>query len=325
VLAVGVAFVLAGATTAADPLPRVLLAATGVGWLVVSLEPTAQRLHQGLLLVALLTLASGRLRGAIDVALAVAAGAVTLLLVPQVVVVVLFAVVAACAARRARGDPAEWYAGASAAAVAGVLGSAWLLARRAPESFRPEVALVVYEVLLLGVALGVPAAAAASRLYRRRLADRVLAGGTAAGLDGLAQVLRSVLHDPGLRIRRAGEVTPTLSRLPRRLEVRDGNMLLAVLEHRTSALDGHRHCRGGGLSGPSGGAQRPPARRASLRARAVDGRPLPHHHEPRPAAGRHRRPPPGRCRAPVAGWQRTTSARWLGRCWTRTPPRSWKS
>lgn len=237
VLAVGVAFVLAGALTAADPLPRVLLSATGVAWLVVSLEPAAQRLHQGLLLVALLTLASGRLRGAGDVALAVAAGAVALLLGTQLVVVVLFAAVAVSAARRARGDPAEWYAGASAAAVASVLASAWLLARRAPESFRPEIALVAYEVLLLAVAVGVPAAVAASRVYRRRLADRVLAGGMAAGLDGLAQVLRSVLHDPGLRVRRAGEVTHTLSHSPRRLEVRDSTMLLAVVEHRTSALD----------------------------------------------------------------------------------------
>lgn len=235
-LAVGVAFVFAGALTVADPLPRALLSATGLAWLVASLEPTAQRLHQGLLLVALLTLASGRLRGAGDKAVAVAAGAVALLLVPQLVVVVLFAAVTARAMSQARGDPAQWYTGAAAAAVATVLGSAWLLAWRTPESFRPEVALVAYEVLLLMVAVGAPAAVAASRLYRTRLADRVLASGPPAGLDGLAQVLRSVLHDPSLAVRRPGEVTSTLAKPPWRLDVRDGRMLLAVVEHRVSAL-----------------------------------------------------------------------------------------
>ena len=245
---VGVGFVVAGATAQVALLPRALAAGTGVAWIVASLEPVAQRLHQGLLLLMLLAFASGRLRGAADRLVGLAAVAVALLLVPQPAVIAIFAVVAGLATWRARTDRVHVYGAMSAASLSAVLGVAWVLSRRSPSTYRPGVALVAYEVVLLAIAVGMPIAARAAVAHRARLTDRVLGSTVGTGVDGLARVLRTVLHDPALRIRTLPIATsthldtggrpadPAPAATGHRLEVRDDSSLLAVVEHGSSLV-----------------------------------------------------------------------------------------
>jgi signal transduction histidine kinase len=86
------------------------------------------------------------------------------------------------------------------AAVAAVLGLEWLVARRG--TLDPTVALVGYEVVLLGVAVGFPFAARAVILARTAVADALLAEPTVPALDGLAAILAHALGDASLQIYR---------------------------------------------------------------------------------------------------------------------------
>jgi hypothetical protein len=92
--------------------------------------------------------------------------------------------------------PVAVYPAAAAAAVAAVLVfSWWAVWRSAVVS-----PLVLYEAILIAVAIGFPPAMRAVARSRARLADRVLGDARVAGLPGLQLVLAGVLDDPDLRI-----------------------------------------------------------------------------------------------------------------------------
>ena len=131
--------------------------------------------------------------------------------------------------------------------------------------------------------------AAAGRMPARQepLTGRLLGEADRAGLVGLVDVLRRVLGDPTLRVREDDSVdaSPTSEvRQARRLAVREGGVTVAVVEHRSAALDepgtaaaveaavrltlAHDHLvaassdgsyRAGGCPGPHPGCGRPAA------------------------------------------------------------------
>jgi signal transduction histidine kinase len=251
---VGAAF-LVSATAARGPTAmRALVAAVGVAWLLASFLPATVIVHQAVLAVALVAFPTGLIRGPgrwVLVALAVPVG---LALVPQPTVAALFAVIALTAALRLRGDPvAGAFPTVAATAVATVLGGSWAISRLASDVFNAGVALLAYELVLLTVATGFVVAARAVVADRTRLADRLLGDAGATGTAALTGLLAATLRDPSLRVLRHGEGAPDdaedrepagaadqSSRVvpPRkRLEVRDGSRLLAVVLHRAPALD----------------------------------------------------------------------------------------
>jgi len=224
---------------------RALVAAVGFAWLVASFLPAAVLLHQAVLVVALLAFPSGRLRGAARWLLALAAVPVGALLVPQPGVAALFAGVAVSALPRVRVDPvAGMFPFWAGTAMAAVVGLTWSVSRLAPEAFDPAIALLGYGFVLLAVAAGFCVSARAVVADRARLADRLIGDEQSAGLAQLSGVLAETLRDPGLRVVPAGDIQPAVpstahSEQPkvRRLEVRVGPRTLAVVLHRSAALD----------------------------------------------------------------------------------------
>src|SRR6266567_735927 len=222
-VAVGLAFVAAGAA-AGGPLPeRVLVAAVGPAWLAGSFLLAAHSLHQVVLAVALVVFPSGRVRGLASWLLVGLAGLAGFQLLPQLGVAALFA------------------------AVAAVLAASWAATHLANGTFDPTLALLGYELVLLLVAVAFPLAVRAVMRARGRLADRLLADQRLAGLDGLAVVLGEALGDRDLRVYRWSEgdgvyvdgrgqrVAPSGDR--RWLTIGDLGRPVAAVAHRSSALD----------------------------------------------------------------------------------------
>jgi len=247
-IAVGLAFVAAGAA-AGGPLPeRILVAAVGPAWLAGSFLPAARLLHQAVLAVALTVFPAGRVRGLAPWLLVGLAGLAGLQVLPQLGVAVLFAAVAAVALVRLRADPvAAWYPAAAAAAVAAVLAASWAATHQGDGRFDPTLALLGYELVLLLVAVGFPVGARAVMRARARLADQLLSDQRLAGLDGLAVVLGDVLGDRDLVVYRWNEgdgayVDRRGQRVARGgdrrwLTVDDPDRPIAVVAHRSAALD----------------------------------------------------------------------------------------
>ena len=247
-VAVGLAFVAAGAA-AGGPLPeRVVVAAAGPAWLAGSFLPAARSLHQLVLAVALVVFPSGRVRGLASWLLVGLAGLAGLQLLPQLGVAALFAAVAAVALVRFRRDlVAAWYPAAAGAAVAAVLAASWAVTHLTNGTFDPTLALLGYELVLLLVAVAFPLAVRAVMRARARLADRLLSDQRFAGLDGLAVVLGDALGDRDLRVYRWHEgdgayvdargrrVVPGGDR--RWLTIGDLGRPVAAVAHRASALD----------------------------------------------------------------------------------------
>jgi signal transduction histidine kinase len=247
-VAIGFAFVAAGAV-AGGPLPeRVLVAAVGPAWLAGSFLLAARSLHQLVLAIALAVFPFGRVRGPVSWLLVVFAGLAGLQLLPQLGVAALFAAVAAVTLVRFRRDlVAAWYPAAAAAAVAAVLAASWAATHLPNGTFDPILALLGYELVLLLVAVAFPLAVRAVMRARARLADRLLSDQRFAGLDGLAVVLGDALGDRDLRVYRwregdgayvDGRGQPVLADGDRRwFAIADQSGPVAAVAHRTSALD----------------------------------------------------------------------------------------
>ncbi len=239
-VAVGLAFVVVGPLAPGPRLQRALLVAVGVAWLVASFAPDTSLLHQTLLVAALVAFPTGRPRGLAGWILVCLAVPVALLLLSQPAVAVLFAAVAAWALVPWRIHPvAAWYPSAAAAAVAAVLATWWSAAHLSPSSFDESLWLLVYEFVLLAVAIGFPVAANAVIRRRTRLADALLSDERLVGLDGLSAVLGEALGDPRLRVHRsqAGGADYTGGAGRRWLYVNDGTGPVAAVEHDSAALD----------------------------------------------------------------------------------------
>lgn len=244
-IAVGCIFVGAAVMAVGDNRERLVFGAVGAAWLAGSVLAEAQSLHQGLLVVALLTFPSGRLSGIARRMGAVGAVAVALGVVPQLGVAALFAAVAIVALVTARGAPAAVFAAVSGSTVAAVLLFTWWSVRDS-SLLSP---LVLYESALIAVAIGFPFATRRIALSRALLTDTVLGDERLAGLPGLRLVLADALADPGLSIdlwdaNAAGYVDPDGRSCPgvhslADLRVFDGDQLLArVVTSSSAVLDG---------------------------------------------------------------------------------------
>ncbi len=237
VSAVGVALLTAAVLAGGSWPARALVAAVGTTWLAASLLPVTVLLHQGLLLVLLVTFPDRWPDGRVRWVLVASAVPVALLAVPQPGVAVLFAAAAAAALPGLRTDPAgHLLPVVGGAAVAAVLGGAWSISRLTPVAFDPSAALRAYELVLLGIAAGFALASRMVVASRAGLADRVLREDRPVDLDGLAEDLAGVLGDPGLRITRP-DTGPSGAAGTERLEVRDGDHPVAVVWHRPRTLE----------------------------------------------------------------------------------------
>jgi signal transduction histidine kinase len=129
------------------------------------------------------------------------------------------------------------------------LAGSWMFSRLNPEAFDPGLALVVYQTVLITIAIGFPIAARAMRNEMQNLVEVVLSDEPKAGLEGLATVLADALDDPGLEVYRwlgpeAGYRTATgtnpegLDRRRHVLEVEEaGRPIAAVASNSTSLSD----------------------------------------------------------------------------------------
>jgi len=243
-IAVGCIFVGAAVIAVGDNRERLVFGAVGAAWLAGSVLAEAQSLHQGLLVVALLTFPSGRLSGIPRRMGAVGAVAVAFGVLPQLWVAALFAAAAIVALVAARGAPAAVFPAVSGSTVAAVLLFTWWSVRNS--SLSP---LVLYESALIAVAIGFPFATRRIARFRALLTDTVLGDERLAGLPGLRLVLADALGDPGLSIdlwdsNAAGYVDPDGRSCPgvhslADLRVFDGDQLLArVVTSSSAVLDG---------------------------------------------------------------------------------------
>ena len=206
-------------------VPRVLLSLTALTWLLGSLDSWLLLVHQGVLLLVLLTVVTGRLRDWEWVA-AFLAVPIALGMMAQPAVGFTYMVVGAAAVVRRR-KPAAIGAAVAAALVGGTLLGAWLVSRVGSSAFDPYAAVLVYEGALVASAGALVLGSRAEVARRRDLVDRLVAGAGSAGLVGLGEVLANVLRAPGLRILRA----PVARDVGDDLRVELGDRTAAVVRH----------------------------------------------------------------------------------------------
>jgi signal transduction histidine kinase len=215
-------------------------------------------LHQGVLIVALLAFPDARLHGPARWLLAGSAVPVALLWVPQLGVACLFLAVSAVSSLRLRIDRAAGLLPTLAgAAVGATVTTAWLASRLAPASFQSTGWLVGYELVLICVAAGYAVASREVDAATARSVDDLVGDDSDSGVAGLAAVLAKALGDPDLRILEGDAIAPseagegadggpprnTAEGSDRRFEVSDGDHVIAVVLHRSAALEDPRTAR----------------------------------------------------------------------------------
>jgi signal transduction histidine kinase len=226
---------------------RGLIAAVGTSWLLASSLPTLALLHQGLLAVALVVFPTGRPTQPAHWVLLGLAVPVGVGLLAQPGVAVLFVAIAAVTLARRPIQRLAWYPAGSALVVGLALAGSWMFSRLDPEAFDPELALVVYQTVLITIAIGFPIAARAVRNDMQNLVEVVLRDEPKAGLEGLATVLADALDDPGLEVYRwlgpeAGDRTATgtnpedLDRKRHVLEIEEAGRPIAAVASNSTAL-----------------------------------------------------------------------------------------
>jgi signal transduction histidine kinase len=235
-VAVGVAFVLAALASPGRVIPRLAIAAVGPAWLLGSVLPGVRTLHQAVLLLAIVAYRPTR-HGRVRVgAWLAAAVAMSVFAISQLVVAVLFLVagVAAVSGPSPRGRR-SLFPVVAGAALAAIVAALWWDTQRF-DGLDPAVRLILYEVVLVGVAAAWPISRSAEARAWSRLADRLVEQAPLTGLAGLADVLRRTLGDPTLSV----DVLPTQQPLvvgSRVLVVAEEGVPVAELHHRSLALE----------------------------------------------------------------------------------------
>jgi signal transduction histidine kinase len=233
--AVGVVFVLAALASPGRAVPRLAIGAVGPAWLLGSVLPGVRTLHQAVLLLAIIAYRPTRHgRVWVGACLAVAV-AMSVFAISQLVVAVLFLVAGVAAVSgpspRARRSLFPVVAGAALAAIVAAL---WWDTQRF-DGLDPAVRLILYEVVLIAVAVAWPVTRSAQARAWSRLADLLVEQTPLTGVEGLADVLRRTLGDPTLSV----DVLPTQLRLAagsRVLVVAEQGVPVAELHHRSLAL-----------------------------------------------------------------------------------------
>jgi signal transduction histidine kinase len=197
---------------------RWALGVTGAAWLLPSLAPGTEHWHQAALVLALgAALAPSRLGrvapGAGAIVLTVGSGG-------QAAAGAVFAALAI-----AGGVGRRPMIAAAASAVGVVLAVSWAWQRTDPLGWNPDHGLIAYELSLILAALLL---GPGTRIARPRELDTILDGEMLSGLDGLADVLRSYLHEPSFRIDPPGRPG---------LPVLEGERQLAVIRDGGPALE----------------------------------------------------------------------------------------
>jgi signal transduction histidine kinase len=131
--------------------------------------------------------------------------------------------------------------------VAIFLAWSWGYSRIDPASFDPPFALLIYQLLLIAIAIAFPFAGLSLIVSRQKVTDLALSDDRPAGLDGLASVLAEAVADPDLQVHRWQDEETGFrtgqddsSNEPtdiRRREVRLDNKPIASVAYRSSALD----------------------------------------------------------------------------------------
>ena len=174
----GVVFVATALSAAGPWRQRLLVSGVGVAWLAGSALPMARSWHQGGLVLAVALFPTGRLRSrrdAVPVALALVVASGTLTQAGGAACFVLTALLVGTD-RRTEPSVRGWPT-LAAAAVASVLGGAWVVGRLASSQPAPALVLAVYESALVLVAVLFPAAARSARRAHERLADGMVGAG----------------------------------------------------------------------------------------------------------------------------------------------------
>ncbi len=241
-LGVGLAFIGGAAVAPGSWRCRSLFAGVGLAWLLGSLVPVARLAYLPVLVIALATFPSGRLRSARDriaVALSVVA---PLVVAPALVLATLLAGVAMTGWIGRRWERmAVWFPSLAASAVAIVIAASWLAESSGPAAYDPGGWLLALELVLVVVAGAFPVGAWAVARERDMLADRLLGDDGVASLDSLGALLAATLGDPRMRllpwdveggryVGAPGSVTDLVEGAFR-LAVDDGNERLAVIVH----------------------------------------------------------------------------------------------
>ena len=213
---VGLAFLFAASLAPGSVEMRTLVAAVGVSWLIGSWLPGAALVHLSVLAGALTIFPRGRPAKRFHWALIVISFPIALGLIPQIGVALLLAAIGAVLLMTVP-DGGARYPATAAAAVALVLGGSWAYSRMDPVGFDQLLALLLYETVLVAVAIAFPFAVRSRMAEGAKLTNLVLSDDGRAGLDGLASLLAEALEDPGLRLYRwngEGSRDPTDEALP---------------------------------------------------------------------------------------------------------------
>ncbi len=239
---VGLLF-LGGAAVAPGPWrARALFGAVGFTWLLGSLTPGIPLAYAGVLSVALVTFPDGRPSSTLRWLL-VAMSLLAVVAEPgDAVLASLFTAIAVTAAFGRRWErAASAFPAIAAGALGGLLAAHAVVEHQPPAGFDEGMWLFAQEALLVLIAASFPVAAWAVIRERAMLADRLLADEHPAGLDGLAVVLATTLHEPHLRVFRwDGDAGSYVDRDGRRavlgngvsvIAVNDGHERLAIVAH----------------------------------------------------------------------------------------------
>ena len=205
--AVGLAFVVAAATSGLRPLPMLGLASVGFAWLVASPFDGAVSVHRGLLVLApLVWLAPTRVGGWHRTVLYAVAVAAALGVGGQLGAGGLLVAAAAVAALPRRGHSSQGLASSTSVGVVGVvLAGSWLWSRMDPQGFSPGAALTGYEVALVGAAATVVVVRRRNGTGRERALQGALATVTDDGMATFVELLRRAVGDPTLVVVGPGE------------------------------------------------------------------------------------------------------------------------
>jgi len=251
-LSTALVLILAAACAQGPVAQRSLVALVAPAWLLGSWLPVAGSLHQGVLVVALLAFPLGRVRGPWRWLVAALAVPLALGVDQQIAASAVFdltaLVVLADGAHGYSAYSARLYPALAAGACALTLAVSWTLADGAGLPYDPTIASLVWQALIVVIAVGFAATSRAAALERVRRAQNAVGSASDSGLAALAAVLGPAVGDPDLTIFRwrdtfasyvDDEGRPVTWRVAekRQQEVYDGTARVAVVIHAADALD----------------------------------------------------------------------------------------